>query len=312
MENFNFICHIIGLNAITKQKLEDIKPNFNIIDLDIINQDILNNPYLDKLYKKYEKFKQDKNDQFKDIDKKMTLFWENEFYKYINILASNKKKNILIGFNYHYKNICKKINLNTCNNFIIKNNLHEDIKLLIEKNLEANKTQIINGNFPLEYLDFNFLLKKKENLLNTYIKIGYIEKNFDEIFSILQNISKTKDTTGLWICLKDVYNIDSKIYPKNNKLIAYSEPDIALIESFEFKDDEIQKTITTENDTPSISLKEIKKNSLEKLKKKRFLYYVNNDTFLPFEDNTHKFFTQKPVSIKFKENIKNAYDYLAI
>ena len=39
MENFNFICHIIGLNAITKQKLEDLNPNFNIIDLDIINKD---------------------------------------------------------------------------------------------------------------------------------------------------------------------------------------------------------------------------------------------------------------------------------
>lgn len=312
MENYNFICHIIGLNLQTKKKIEELKNQFNIIDLDIINQKIISDEYLDKLYTKYEKLKKDKNDKFKDIDKKMTLYWENTFLEKINELASTKIKNIFIGYNYHYKNINKKINLNTCNNFIIKNDLNDEIKSIIQKNLDNNREKIINGNFPLEYLDFNFLLKKKENLLNTYIKMGYIEKDFDDIINILETLNKTKDKSGLWICLKDQYNVDSKIYPKNNTILAYSEPEIALIESFEFNNDEIQTNIITENDTSSLSIKEIKPNSLEKLKKKRFLYYVDNESFLPFENNSTKYFTQVPVSIKLKEKVENAYTYLSI
>jgi hypothetical protein len=126
MENFIFICHIIGLNSQLKKNLDDLKNDFNIIDLDIINQKIVSDNYLNNLYERFEKLKKEKNDKYKDVEKKMTIYWESEFYKQINEIASSKKKNIFIGSNTHYKLSTKRINLNTTNNFIIKTDLLEE------------------------------------------------------------------------------------------------------------------------------------------------------------------------------------------
>lgn len=162
MENFNYICHIVNLNIKDKKKfLEDFKSEFNIIDLDKINNSVISDERLDKLYLKYEKLKNTKNDKYKEIDKQITQFWELQFAEKIITESSKSKKNILIGFNYHYRNISKKINLNTSNNFIINSDLIEDVKLTIETNLETNKQNIINGLYPLEYINFENIKKRK-------------------------------------------------------------------------------------------------------------------------------------------------------
>ena len=179
MDNFIFICHIIGLNSQLKKNLDDLKNDFNIIDLDIINQKIVSDTYLNNLYERFEKLKKEKNDKYKDVEKKITIYLESEFYKQINEVASSKKKNICIGSNIHYKMSSKRINLNTTNNFIIKSDLLEEIKLIIRTNLDTYKEQIINGEFPLEYLDSKFLIKKKELIITSYKKLGYIEKTFE-------------------------------------------------------------------------------------------------------------------------------------
>ncbi len=313
MENFNYICHIVNLNSKDKKTfLEDFKLEFNIIDLDKINNTVISDERLDKLYLKYEKLKNTKNDKYKEIDKQITQFWETQFIEKIIAESSKSKKNILIGLNYHYKNISKKINLNTSNNFIINSDINEDVKMTIENNLEMNKHHIINGLYPLEYINFENIKKKKENIINSYLKIKYISKTLNEIINILKTTTNIKNNNGLWICLRDPYNVDSKIYPQNTPIVAYSEKELALIDSFDFKDDEIEKIITTENDTPTISLKEIKENSLNKLKKKRFLYYVDKDTFLPYENNINKYFSNTAVKVKHAEKISSVYDYLAI
>jgi len=313
MENFNYICHIVNLNNKDKKKfIDEFQSEFNIIDLDKINNIVISDDRLDKLYLKYEKLKNSKNDKFKEIDKQITQFWETQFAENIISESSKSKKNILIGLNYHYKNISKKINLNTSNNFIINTDLIEDVKLTIENNLDINKQNIINGLYPLEYINFENIKKKKENIINSYIKINYISKSLDEIINILKTSSNIKNNNGLWICLRDPYNVDSKIYPQNTPIVAYSEKEFALIDSFDFKEDEVEKIISTENDTPTISLKEIKENSLNKLKKKRFLYYVDKDNFLPYENNINKYFSNTPVKVKHAEKITNVYDYLAI
>ena len=51
MTKSNYLsCHIIGMNPY-------VKKIFNIVDLDSLNQKILKNPNLDKLYKQYQKLK---------------------------------------------------------------------------------------------------------------------------------------------------------------------------------------------------------------------------------------------------------------
>ena len=69
----NIICHIMGLNPITKKIFINSlnKQKYYIMDLDNINDKILKDNEMDKMFKKYDKLKNKKNDKYKDIDKKM-------------------------------------------------------------------------------------------------------------------------------------------------------------------------------------------------------------------------------------------------
>ena len=205
MENLNLTCHIIGLNTKTKKYfIENINnKEFNIIDLDQINNNILVDSKLDKFYEQFTKLKEIKNDKYKEVEKKMTLFWKNSFYEKINELISKNKKNIFIGVNNHYKMPSNKISLNTKNNFIVLSDLKEDIKILIENNIDNNRNEIINGNFPLEFLNFDFLLKKRDIIITSYKKNGYIEKKLDDIILILNSLIKDTNNENLWISVKD-------------------------------------------------------------------------------------------------------------
>jgi hypothetical protein len=310
-EEYNCLtCHIVGLNPLTKKELiEELnKKVFNPVDLDEINQHIINDNEMDKMYKQYQKFKDNKNDKFKELDKKMSVYWENKFLELLNEKVKIDRKNILIGQSNHYKYLNRKINLNTPNKFVIQST-ENDIKKLIQYNLETYKEDIVNGKFPLEYLDLNFLSKKRDALSQAYLKFGYLEKDYKQLKTIL-NLLETKiiDIPGLWIAMKEPYNVGSKIHPKkNDKLLAYIDSTMALLGAFNFEKNELSKNFTGKE----IKIKELKPQALDKLKSGRFLYLVGKESFIPHEKGANKkFFSQNPVTILQKERISNVYDYL--
>ena len=108
MEQLNenkIICHIVGLNPEDKQKIIEMCSKikrYNLIDLDDINNKVLNDDEMNKLFKNYSKLKKSKNDKYKDLDKKMTKYWEENMVKKVYDLIPVKKKTILIGKNHHY------------------------------------------------------------------------------------------------------------------------------------------------------------------------------------------------------------------
>ncbi len=310
-------CHIIGLNPYTKKEFSDGLNNkiFNIIDLDIINQEILRNPNLDKLYRQYQKLKEDKNDKFKEVDKKMSQFWEKNFIEVIESKVNEDKMNILIGQNNHYKSLARRVNIECTNKFIIKSDVDEEVKAWIRYNLETYKNEIISGNFPLDYINYEYLHKKRENIETTYKKIGYIEKTLEQLKTITNLIENSTKNNGaeMWISLKEPYNVGSLIHPKSkdttniaSKLIAYSDPNVALLGSINFNNDEVKRNYNGNE----ITIKELKAEGMKKLKTRRFLYLVDSKTFMPHENgNNHKFFSQLPVKILAKEKINNLYEY---
>lgn len=311
MENDNVICHIIGLNSITKEKFKN-KINdeiYEIIDLDNINKDILSSTEMDSMFNQYQKLKDSKNDRCKDIDKKMTNFWINNFNNLLYTNLSNKKKSILIGSNLHYRNLSKKVDVPTNNKFLIDIN-KEDIKKLIEYNLNRYKNQIINGTYSLNHLDYKFIENQKNKINNIYLKNGYLMKNIDQIISILKLLeSKDIEGKGLWVSIKDNYNINTKIHPKKNgKIFGFTEPIQAIIESFNWKEDEIKTEYSGDNNI-KISLKT--NEGKQKFKTNRYLYLVDKSTFIPHDKgNNMKFFSQTPINILDKENINNVYEKL--
>lgn len=312
--DFNCLtCHIVGLNTISKNEFIDSlnKNIFNPIDLDLINTDILKDKNMDTMFKNYQKLKNNKNDKFKEIDKKMTGYWENTFLESLGEKIKLNKKNILIGQNNHYKSLNKKINLNTLHKLCIKNN-NDEIKNLIKYNLDSHREEIINGTFPIENLDFEHLTKKRDNVITSFKKAGYLEKDYDQIKKMMELIeasnTDTTNSTGLWISSKESYNLGSKMHPKkNDKILAYIDPNMALFGSFNFEKEELKKNFNGKE----IKIKELKPQALDKLKTKRFLYLVDNQSFMPHEKGANqKFFSQNPVTILQKEKINDVYTHL--
>jgi hypothetical protein len=301
---FTYIsCHIIGFNPYSKKDfIEQLnKKIFNIIDLDSINQEILRNPQLDKMHKQYQKLKSDKNDKFKEVDKKMSQFWEKNFSENVQSSINEKKINILIGQNNHYKSLNKRINIECTNKFIVKSDINDDVKSWIKYNLDTYKEDIIEGIFPLDHLNYDFLYKKSIAIETTYKKIGYIEKSLTQLKTIIKLIEKSTKTSKnkMWVSVKEPYNIGSLIHPKlNNKIYGSTEINAAILSSFNLSDDENNKKFA-----------ELKPQTIKKLKTRRFLYLVDSTTFVPHEDGNKQFFSQVPVKILAKKRIDNVHDY---
>jgi len=312
MEQLNdnkIICHIIGLNPNDKLEIKDLCDNitkYNMIDLDQVNNDILNDEYMNKLFKTYSKFKKNKNDKFKDVDKKMTKYWEDNMIKKVYDLIAGKKKTILIGKNHHYRLLSKKINFSVSNKFIIDNNIKEEVRTRIKYNLVTHHDEIVNGKFPIDLLNYNQQMKKRELFNDSYIKLGYTKIKLENLMEILNMHSKKKiKGGGLWLSLQEPYNIGSKIYPNKEPIYAFVDPVLSLIGSFNFKEEDIDYNF---NKDKVISLNNIDSN---KMKKGRYLYYVSKEDFILTDiENQHKYSTHNPVLVLEKEKINNVYNKL--
>lgn len=301
------ICHIVGLNPTDKEKLLQLcskYKKYNLIDLDPINNMILNDEEMTKMFKMYSKLKKNKNDKYKDLDKKMTKHWEDNMIieVYNNIVG--KKDNIIIGKNHHYRLVSKKINFQVSNKFILESDIKEEVRNKIRYNLKLNHNKIINGTFPLQFLDFNNLLKKRKNFEESYTKNGYVKIKINELLDIFKNFHNNKiKGKGLWISMKEPYNIGSKIYPNKGPIIAYIDPVLSLIGSFNIKNMNYEF-----DDSKVLSFENL---DTKKLSKARYLYYVSKEHFMSYDTkNNHKFISNNPVEVIEKEKIKNVYSKL--
>jgi len=307
------ICHIVGITSLSKNKfVNDMKKlGYHIIDLDEISKSILRNSTMTQLYSQYQGFKDSKNDKYKEIDKKMTIYWETAMEQNIINTLSNSKKNIIIGYSHHFRNINKRINVSPNNKpiakFIIKVS-KSDTRDIIRNNLNKFKDDIIQGSYPLENIDFDFIYNNRLKLDSIYEKNGYMAKSLDTIYKILNLNNKDIDGNGLWIALKQPYNMGSKIYPKkNDKLFGFTDKLMALLSSFHFEDDELEKYY----DNKIVKIKPKKDGVLEKMNEKRYLYLVEKKHFIPHEKgNNVKYFSQEPTIIIDVIKIKNVLDEL--
>ena len=161
----NVLCHIAGINDILKKQIFE---NFNnefvhIIDLDILSEKIINSCEMTRLFTVYNDLKDKKNDKYKEADKRMNQLWKSEFTKNLNqyLEIHHDKKVIFLGFIHHFKSICRKIEIPTNNKFFLKIDYTKNAKQIIENNLDQYRNEIINGIYPLKYLEIDFITKKK-------------------------------------------------------------------------------------------------------------------------------------------------------
>lgn len=312
MERLNenkIICHVIGLNPSDKEEINKLCKSvkkYNLIDLDNINNEILNSEEMNKMFKTYSSLKKNKNDKYKDVDKKMTKYWEDNMIKKVYNLIPVKKKSILIGKNHHYRLISKKIDFKVSNRFILDNNIKNEVKNKIKYNLITHQDEIVNGTFPVEYLDYKYQMNKIKNLHESYIKIGYTKINLQELLDMLMMHANNKiKGKGLWISLNEPYNIGSKIHPNKKQIFGYIDPVLSLIGSFNFNDNDIDYNFKEDR------VVKLNKGNVKKMNKGRYLYYVSKEDFMIADSkNKHKYISHNPVVVLEKEKISNVLQKL--
>ena len=306
------LCHITGINDILKNKLilhfyEN--KNIKIFDLDNLTNTIVNCEEMIILLNQYIKFKKNKNDKFKEVDREIDTLWKNIFVHTINDFLKHEKKKfaILIGYCHHFKTNCKKIEIETINKFFVDVDYQTNSQQIIKNNLDIFRNDIITGNYPLKYLDTDFIIKKRQVLEKYYLKWGYIKISYNEIINWIEvNIAKSKVLSkikSIYVGLKDDYNENSQIHPfKNGKLIGYSQPWLAVLSILNLKKNQFKKGYN--KDKPYI--KELSENILSKFKTDGYLYEVFPDYFSFAEKGNHyKFITTQSIHINKKVYIKD-------
>jgi nicotinamide mononucleotide adenylyltransferase len=239
----NIFAHIAGVNLESKELIKKSfsKKIFEIIDLDIITEKIINDKNMLYLYNRDEFYKNKLKDQnlsklnikqinnvIKKIDQKMNLYWKANFDNAINNLISKIDKLIIvIGYNTYFKNHKIYVNINTNHKYIKKVNLIDHAKNVVSTNLKEYYEDIINGDFPLEYLNHQMIIKKRNNLVIQYQKMEYQLDTINNIINAIEIAYNTDIPNMLYFASKE--NFNKKIMLKQNKIIAYEEQWIALI-----------------------------------------------------------------------------------
>ena len=267
------------------------------------------------MYNKYEDyFKKSKlkgsekinSKKYKEIEKKMIEYWKNKFQLILEKEIKKFKNNVIvIGLNTHFKNSRIYIKIECKLKFFVRINLDENAKSVIENNLDNHRNEIIDGSFPLEYLEKDFLIKKRENLVNIYKKIGYELKSINSIIRIINNNNNFDmvNVSSLYYASQDKQtkkiNIDSRI-------IAYTIPWFAAVSCIDCEN--IKKGFKKNNGF----VKQIKRGGFNDLKKECFLYKIDKDDFYVHENGLGiKFASNQPTKILENYYIENIYDYLS-
>lgn len=329
------IGHIAGLTDQSKTELYTILKNsqlikiIEIIDVDIITTTIIEDINMETLFAKFEYYSERvKNHNLtqtenktalikaKQLEKKMFQYWKVKMEYYINKLSNklsnSNKKIILIGYLSFFKNHKIYLNLNIIPKFFLKVNYEFHAKTIIKYNIENSKDDIINGIFDLNYLNIDFLIKKRIQLQGIYSKIGYIIMNLSSIINILEIYNQITIPTILYYASFIKY--DKKIPVLNNSIQTYAEEWLALssilmtlnnlnkLNDISFSN--IEKGINKEN-KPYIK---ITKDQAKKLSQNGFIYEIClTENFLPYptKNNIYKYFTVKPIKINRILNINN-------
>lgn len=288
------LCHIVGLNDELKKKIINLlnKDNFNIefIDLDFITNKIINDKYMNMMYNKYEsiyeKSKEKGSDKtlafkYKEIEKKMNQYWKSKFEIMLKRECQKSKKQniILLGLNVHFKNSKISLKINCKLLLFARVNLIDNAKKIIENNLDNHRDEIIAGSFPLQYLDSNFLIKKRQALQNNFKKLGYETKSITSIIMIIINNLNNKIINIPDLYFASYEKLDKKIKKTNDRIIAYSIPWLSIMA--------LNKNFKKGYQKNKAFIKQIGSGENNDLQKKCFLYQIDKNNFYYHENSNN-------------------------
>lgn len=281
------MCHIVGLDEFSKNliiKNFNSSNQINILDLDKINDELFNNNQnivsldqkLNELqnHKKNKKLSKNDKEKLNFYKKKLNKLWKEEFNIILNDnIANIQTKIILIGNSNIYNNLRFMTNIKSKLKYIVKINYDNHAEAIIEENLNNFNREIIQGNFPLDYISKKYLIKKRKLFENIYESKGYTLQTIDQIiFTIKSNLTKHDNLNipiNLFYASTDLCK--NKIFPeKGNSLYAYSDDAIAVLSI-------LQSSILVNNEI------KIHENDLKIINSKIFLYKISGNNFIKYD-----------------------------
>ena len=271
------LCHIVGVNSSIKGKLINFltskKININVIDLDLITDKINQSKEMNELFKQIENI-EDKSKKIKDIEKSMVTEWKTKFQQDLDSeIKKHKDKIILIGMSSYFKNHRINVKIDCKLKFFVRVNLTIHAQNIIENNLNNYKNEIINGTFPLNLLDLESLIQKREILINIYKKFGYQLKSLNSIIEIIaSNYNFNMES------IQDLYVATDKKFVKKIDIdeangIGYTIPWLAIVSSLN------SKNISKGFKKNKAFIKFNKYENKKILENDCYLYKVNSDGF---------------------------------
>jgi len=314
------LSHIVGLpNNLKEQFINDFKTfnnnkNVSIVDLDDITKNIIAEKNIIILYNKLDELNDKKtkgqnriiNKNIKDIESKINDYWKSKIDNFL-IKEINKGKNIIcLGLSTYFKNHKIGIKIITPNKLFIKLNLFENARNIVRDNIDINRNEIIMGTFDLNYLDINFLVRKREELQFTYQNMGYQIKSYNDICKIVQlALHNFHATDGLFFVDHKLFN-KTELKKKKN-IIAYTSEWLAIISI-------IKDGIVKGFDKGTPYIQEKKQNTLDQLNEPIYLYYTSNvDSFMPEltkSSQIYKYISTRPIVNFTCQKLDNPLDKL--
>ena len=336
------IGHIAGLTEQSKNELytimekSELNKKIEIIDADIITNKIIDDNNMNTLFAKFEFYSDRSKNQnlsqtenknaltkAKQLEKKMFQYWKVRMEYYINkIMSSSSKKILLIGYLSFFKNHKIYLNLNIVPKFFIKVNYITHAQSIISYNLDNSRNDIIEGTFDLNYLDINFLMKKRMQLQTTYTKIGYALMNLQSTINTIELNSQIDIPDILYYASFAKY--EKKIPIMSNIINTYTKEWLAL-GSILITDPSLHKINQDINEqmTNDANLEKgvnnngqfirMNKEQSKKMSKGGYIYeIISTENFMPYptKRNVYKYFTVKPIKINRVLYVDNILDQL--
>lgn len=230
------LCHIVGLNNTIKNKfyndIKSIDKDIVIKDLDEMSEEFINNSITKNLNKKLQDEIDKKNNSKaikninivnknisnikKQIEDNWLDFISNNLSNILNFYSN--KIVILTGMSHYIKNHSVKIEIDTPNKIFVDIDVEINAKQIVEYNLKKYIKEIINGSYPLKYIDHEFLKKQRIDMTNIYSKLNYVLRSPSFIISLIRKLIKS-------------YKDNPSNIQKNNNIIKTSKTKVVDIQN---------------------------------------------------------------------------------
>jgi len=296
------ISHIAGITELYKndliEKLKKIKM-FVICDLDVETEKIYKSKEIQSKIKELDKVTLAKK---KKLEGEISNVWKDKLDDYINKIIKENQNSyglIFVGNTLNIKHMKCKVLIKADNKFFLKVNFKENAQEIIKFNLKKYHDDIVNGEFPLDYINLEYLINSREILQLGYQKLNYNISPLDKIYNYFEHGINEKKPEILYVVLPDEYTKDILC---KKKVYAFTEDWIAL--------SSIVTGIERGYTDGMPYIKEKIKGSFKKLHIPCYIYVVPSTNFL--SDNNNKYHQNANKKIKIIKNlhIQDIYEKL--